>query len=94
MVVVYVFFSYIIYDLIGVEEYMMSVNVFVCYESDSCVFIDIVLVDVRFFKFNCNYKFLDYNMLGICNLVWRIVIVMVLFFIGEIFLFLRCYCVN
>lgn len=80
------FVSYIIYDLIGVEEYMMSVNVFVCYESDSCVFIDIVLVDVRFFKFNCNYKFLDYNMLGIfiyiylCYLIWRIVVLVDFFF--------------
>lgn len=68
------FVSYIIYDLIGVEEYMMSVNVFVCYESDSCVFIDIVLVDVRFLKFNCNYKFLDYNMLGIFIYIYIYVI--------------------
>lgn len=65
---------------------MMSVNVFVCYESDSCVFIDIVLVDVWFFKFNCNYKFLDYNMLGIfiyiylCYLIWRIVVLVDFFF--------------
>lgn len=59
------FASYIIYDLTGVEEYMMSANVSVCYEPDSCVFTDIVLVDVRFPKPNCNYKSSDYNMPGI-----------------------------
>lgn len=44
---------------------MMSANVSVCYEPDSCVFTDIVLVDVRFPKPNCNYKSSDYNMPGI-----------------------------
>lgn len=73
---------------------MMSANVSVCYEPDSCVFTDIVLVDVRFPKPNCNYKSSDYNMPGICNSVWRTVTVMVLSFIGEILLFLRCHCVN
>lgn len=82
------FASYIIYDLTGVEEYMMSANVSVCYEPDSCVFTDIVLVDVRFPKPNCNYKSSDYNMPGIfiyiyiysCYSIWRTVVTVNLFF--------------
>lgn len=88
------FASYVIYDLTGVEEYMMSANVSVCYEPDSCVFTDIVLVDVRFPKPNCNYKSPDYNMPGIfnsCNSVWRTVTVLSL--IHKILLFLRSHCV-
>lgn len=72
---------------------MMSANVSVCYEPDSCVFTDIVLVDVRFPKPNCNYKSSDYNIPGRCNSIWRTVTVMVLSFIHEILLFISSYCV-
>lgn len=64
---------------------MMSANVSVCYEPDSCVFTDIVLVDVRFPKPNCNYKSSDYNMPGIfiyiysCYSIWRTVVLVDLF---------------
>ena len=56
--------SYIIYDLSGVGKYMVSANVSVCYEPSSCVFTDIILIDVRFPKPTCNYQSTDYNLPG------------------------------
>ena len=56
--------SYIFYDLSGVGKYMVSANVSVCYEPSSCVFTDIILIDVRFPKPTCNYQSTDYNLPG------------------------------
>lgn len=42
----------------------MSVNVSICYEFNNCFLLEVVVQDVMFFKFVCDFKSISFKMIG------------------------------
>lgn len=56
--------SYVIYDLSSEFYFLMSVNVSICYEFNNCFLLEVVVQDVMFFKFVCDFKSISFKMIG------------------------------
>jgi hypothetical protein len=51
----FIFFSFIIYDLYAENEYLISMNLSVCFEPDNCQVVYDIFINVRMPRPTCDW---------------------------------------